>query len=94
VTRKCPRCIGGNTFIDFVEGQWREYCLQCGYSRPVSESDPRIPKDPKIRSACEVGKGIRPDYTTRKNLPVVMPRRKGARNIVAKGLGFKLNGDK
>ena len=87
---KCPRCIRGNTFIDFAEGQWREYCLQCGYSRAVSESDPRIPKDPKIRSACEVGKGIR----SRKNLPGVMPREKGARNIVITGSGFKLNGDK
>ena len=87
---KCPRCIRGNTFIDFVEGQWREYCLQCGYSRAVSESDPRIPKDPKIRSAYEVGKGIR----SRKNLPGVMPREKGARNIVITGSGFKLNGDK
>ena len=87
---KCPRCIRGNTFIDFVEGQWREYCLQCGYSRAVSESDPRIPKDPKIRSACEVGKRIR----SRKNLPGVMPREKGARNIVITGSGFKLNGDK
>ena len=87
---KCPRCIRGNTFIDFVEGQWREYCLQCGYSRAVSESDPRIPKDPKIRSACEVGKGI----PSRKNLPGVMPREKGARNIVITGSGFKLNGDK
>ena len=86
---KCPRCIGGNTFIDFVEGQWREYCLQCSYSRAVSESDPRIPKDPKIRSACEVGKGIRPDNTTRKNLPVVMPRRNSAT-----GLGFRGKGDK
>ena len=87
---KCPRCIRGNTFIDFVEGQWREYCLQCGYSRAVSESDPRIPKDPKIRSACEVGKGIR----SRKNVPGVIPQRNGARNIVITGSGFKLNGDK
>jgi hypothetical protein len=81
VTGRCPRCIGGNTFIDFTEGEWQEYCLQCGYSRAVSANDHRVPKAPKVRSACEVVKGIRPDYATRKNLPAVMPRINGVRNI-------------
>lgn len=91
MTGRCPRCIGGNTFIDFEEGQWQEYCLQCGYCRAVSESDPHIPKVPKIRSACEVGKGIRPDYTTPNNLPAVMRPINGVRNIVTTRLGFRDN---
>ena len=81
MTGRCPRCIGGNTFIDFAEGEWQECCLQCGYSRAVSASGPRTPKAPKVRSACEVGKGIRSDYATRTNLPAVMPRINGVRNI-------------
>ena len=55
---QCPRCIHGNLQIEWEDG-WREHCLQCGYYLYIPHNDVRIPRDIKVRKACEVGLGFR-----------------------------------
>ena len=51
----CPRCIGGSLQIEYQnDGFWHESCLTCSYDRELNPDDPRIPRDKKIRQACEI----------------------------------------
>lgn len=51
----CPRCIGGSLQIEYQnDGFWHEWCLSCFCDRELSLDDLCIPKDKKIREACEV----------------------------------------
>lgn len=38
----CPRCKG-DLLVERVQGNWDEYCLQCGYRRDLKVISPRIP---------------------------------------------------
>lgn len=51
----CPRCIKGQLYVDYdAHRKWDEVCLQCGYRKAIPPDDSRIPKNPKIRKACEI----------------------------------------
>ncbi len=39
----CPRCNNGEVFIDRDHYGWYECCLQCGYSRDLTDVISRLP---------------------------------------------------
>ena len=52
---RCPRCIGGSLFIDSDgPGNWYGECLLCGHREYLNPRDSRIPRDPKVKRACEL----------------------------------------
>jgi len=81
---KCPRCIRGNTFIDFVRGTMGgntacNAAILVQFSR-VTLAYPRIRRyGARVKLARE--------FAHEKIFPGVMPREKGARNIVITGSG-------
>lgn len=37
-TKACPRCVGGDLFIEQYKGRSYEFCIQCSYSREIPET--------------------------------------------------------
>jgi len=55
--KACPRCIGGDLFIENDHGELYEHCLQCGYEKEVGYQR----KLPDNRPVTSNGNGVLED---------------------------------